>query len=191
MPKDFFVVDLEFTLFTTREGRPRGFFSEIIEIGAVKIDSETNETTGRIENFVKPHFFPKQAKEGMAFSMITDKDMKTAIDFSAMLEKINALYIPRETHFVTWGGADYSVIKQGCARHGLPNPIRNEDRLDLAEEYRLWFGDANTTSLKDAADEQLITVDGLWHTAYSDAVKTSKIMLRLIEDGWDPEQYFE
>ena len=37
MSRDFFVADFEFTQYTKRMGRPRGFFSEIIEIGAVKI----------------------------------------------------------------------------------------------------------------------------------------------------------
>ena len=33
--KDFLLVDFEFTTYTKPVGRPRGFFSEIIEIGAV------------------------------------------------------------------------------------------------------------------------------------------------------------
>jgi len=191
MTKDFFVVDFEFTQYTKRDGRPRGFFSEIIEIGAVKIDGDTNEITGQIQNFVKPTFYPRQAQEGMAFSMITDSDMKTAIDFGAMLEKIESLYIPGKTWFVSWGGADYSVIAEGCERHEVPNPVFYEDFLDLAEAYKLWYGDARTTSLRDAADEQQIDIEGLWHTAYSDAVLAGKILLLLMEDGWDPEDYIE
>ena len=191
MKKDFFVADFEFTQYTSRAGRPRGYFSEIIEIGAVKIDRETNEITGHIQNFVKPHFYPNHAKEGMAFSMITDSDMKDAIDFGAMLEKIESLYTPGETYFVCWGGADYSVINKGCERHGVPNPVLYEDFIDLAKAYKLWYGDANTTSLSDAADEQNIDIEGLWHTAYSDAVITSEILRFLLEDGWTPEQYFE
>ena len=31
MSRDFFVADFEFTQYTKRMGRPRGFFSEIIE----------------------------------------------------------------------------------------------------------------------------------------------------------------
>ena len=101
MSKDFFVIDLEFTQYTKPVGRPRAFFPEIIEIGAVKIAADTREVTGRIQNFVKPHFFPKQAAESMAFCMITASDMKSAIEFGAMLKQIDALYVPGSTYFVS------------------------------------------------------------------------------------------
>ena len=91
MSRDFFVADFEFTQYTKRMGRPRGFFSEIIEIGAVKIDGISLAVTGKIQNFVHPHFYPKQAKEGMDFCMITEKDMESAIEFGEMLEQIKAL----------------------------------------------------------------------------------------------------
>ena len=63
MSRDFFVADFEFTQYTKRMGRPRGFFSEIIEIGAVKIDGISLAVTGKIQNFVHPHFYPKQNRD--------------------------------------------------------------------------------------------------------------------------------
>lgn len=57
----------------------------------------------KIQNFVHPHFYPKQAKEGMDFCMITEKDMESAIEFGEMLEQIKALYVPGQTYFVAWG----------------------------------------------------------------------------------------
>ena len=81
--KKFLVVDFEFTTYERPVGRPRGFFSEIIEIGAVKLDGEPLTDCGRIQSFVKPHFYPKQAKDSMDFCMITAKDMQQAIEFPA------------------------------------------------------------------------------------------------------------
>ena len=189
MSKDFLVIDLEFTQYTKPVGKPRAFFPEIIEIGAVKYAADTYEITGRIQNFVKPHFFPKQASESMVFCMITEADMKTAIDFSDMLQQINALYVPGETYFVSWGDADYDVIEQGCERHALPNPILKEDCLDLAEAYKLLKGDRNTTGLRRATEELDVNADGLWHTAYDDAVNTGSVLLKLISSGWKPDDY--
>jgi len=189
MNKDYFVVDLEFTQYTKPVGRPRAFFSEIIEIGAVRISGDDHSITGHIKNFVKPHFFPRQAAESMVFCMITEADMKTAIDFSAMLKKIESLYIPGETYFVAWGNADYGVIEQGCERHGLPNPILKEDYIDLAEAYRLIHGDDYTTGLRKATEELDIDAEGLWHTAYDDAFNTGNVLLKLLADGWKPEDY--
>ena len=190
MDKDYLVVDLEFTQYTKPVGRPRAFFSEIIEIGAVKIAGDTHETTGNMQHFVKPHFYPKQAAESMTFCMITEADMKTAIDFGDMLQKLIALYVPEKTFFVSWGEADYSVIDQGCQRHALANPILREDCLDLAAAYRLMKGDRLTTGLRKATEELGIDGEGLWHTAYDDAANTGRVLLKLLANGWRPEHFF-
>jgi len=85
---------------------------------------------------------------------------------------------------------DFGVLAQGCSRHALPNPVLAEDCLDLAAAYKQMKGDKNTTGLKKAAEELGVAADGYWHTAYDDAVNTSKILLKLIDDGWIPEDYF-
>lgn len=191
MGKSYLVLDYEFTFYKRPMGRPRGFFAEIIEIGAVLLDGASLGNRGQIQNFVKPHFFPKQAKDAMDFCMITDRDMKKAIPFAEMLSKLSALYRPGETYFVSWGGEDYRVLQEGCNRHKLQNPILAEDCLDLAEAYRLLKGNSNTTGLKKATEEENVDTGGLWHTAYDDAANTGKLLLKLLADGWTPEQFFE
>ena len=191
MGRDFFVVDLEFTQYTKPTGRPRAFFSEIIEIGAVRVDAATHDITGEIQDFVKPHFFPKQAAEGMAFCMITEEDMKSAISFAEMIEKIKALYTPGESLFVTWGEADYQVIGEGCRWHKMDHPILPGDCLDLAAAYKQLKGERRTTGLKQAAGELGVDADGLWHTAHADALNTARVLLKLMEGGWMPEDYLD
>ena len=83
----------------------------------MKIDGTELVVTGSIQHFVRPHFYPKQAKEGMDFCMITEQDMKQAIEFSEMLAKMSALYVPGQTYFVAWGEEDYKVVAEGCKRH--------------------------------------------------------------------------
>ena len=187
MNRDFLVVDFEFTQYTKPVGKPRAFFPEIIEIGAVKIDGNSYEITGYIEDFVKPHFFPNHVAESMDFCMITEADMENAIEFGEMIKQIESLYTPGETYFVSWGGADYSVVNQGCERHGLANPILREDYLDLAAAYKLIKNDKQTTGLYKAAEELNIDTEGFGHTAYDDAVNTSKILIKLLGDSWKPE----
>jgi len=188
--KDYFVVDFEYTQYMRRVGRPRGFFSEIIEIGAIKIEGDTKKNRGNIHNFVKPHFYPKQAIEIMEFCSITISDMEKAIKFSKMLDKITALYVPGNTYFVSWGPDDFKVLDYNCMRHKLTNPILQEDCLDLAAAYKRIKGDNNTTSLKNAAEELGVGQEGHWHAAYDDASKTGRILLKLLEDGWSPDECF-
>ena len=185
---NYLVVDFEFTFYKRPVGRPRAFFAEIIEIGAVKLDENLNEC-GKLQNFVKPHFFPKHAKDAMDFCMITDADMKKAITFPAMLEKMSAMYEVGNTLFVAWGDSDYKVLAEGCSRHKLENPVLQADYLDLAEAYKLWRGEENTPGLKTAIIEMEVTADGLAHTAFDDAYNTGKVLAKMLEKGWTYEAY--
>ena len=185
---NYLVVDFEFTFYKRSVGRPRAFFAEIIEIGAVKLDESLKEC-GKLQNFVKPHFFPKHAKDAMDFCMITDADMKKAITFPAMLEKMSAMYEAGNTLFVAWGDSDYKVLAEGCSRHKLENPVLQADYLDLAEAYKLWRGEENTPGLKTAIIEMEVTADGLAHTAFDDAYNTGKVLAKMLEKGWTYEAY--
>ncbi len=189
--RNFLLVDFEFTTYNKPVGRPRGFFSEIIEIGAVKLEGEDFTPTAKIQNFVKPHFYPKQAKDSMDFCMITEKDMKKAIDYPAMAARLAEVYEPGVTYFVAWGDSDYKVLQTGCERHKIENPVCFDDYLDLAEAYKLWKGDELTTGLKKATEEQEVDTAGLWHTAYDDAANTGKLLVKMFAKGWTPELYFE
>lgn len=189
--RNYLVVDFEFTTYTKPVGRPRGFLSEIIEIGAVLLKGEALEQAAKIQDFVKPHFYPKQAKNSMDFCMITEKDMKKGIEYPEMVQKLAAVYEADMTYFVAWGTEDYKVLNTGCERHKIENPVQFEDYLDLAEAYKLWKGDELTTGLKRATEEQEVNTAGLWHTAYDDAANTGKLLKKMLEKGWTPELYFE
>ena len=185
----YFVIDFEFTFYKRPVGRPSGFFNEIIEAGAVLMDSAGTEI-GSMHSFVKPHFYPRHAKDAFDFCMITEKEMKNAIEFPEMVNQISNLYVPGESYFVTWGDDDFKVLETGCKRHGIDNPICFDDCLDLALAYKLWKGDDFTSSLKAAAEGLEADTKGLWHTAYDDAANTSKVLFKMIEKGWNIEEFF-
>ncbi|WP_051533512.1 3'-5' exonuclease [Anaerovibrio sp. RM50] len=185
----FIVVDFEFTYYNKPVGRPNGFFPEIIEVGAVKYDGKTN--IAKLQSFVKPHFYPKQATAAMDFCMITQKDMEKGVEFCDMLKMLSAMYVPGETYFVTWGNDDYKVLSQGCYRHKLVNPIRKEDCLNLAIAYMAMTGMKRTPGLKATIETLGMTFDGIWHTAFDDALNTGKILHKMVDMGWDPQRYME
>lgn len=186
--RNYLLVDFEFTTYNKPVGRPGGFFSEIIEIGAVKLDKNL-KVCGTLQAFVRPKFYPKQAKDSMDFCMITEKDMKTAIEFPEMVKQLGALYEAGNTYFVAWGKADFNVLDTGCNRHKIENPVKLEDYLDLAEAYKKLKSDDYTTGLKKATEEQEVDTAGLWHTAFDDANNTGKLLIKLIEKGWKPEDF--
>lgn len=189
MAKNFLVTDFEFTVYTKPVGKPRGFFSEILEIGATKLDGETLERVGDVQSFVKPQFYPRQAEESLNFSMITMADLKKGILFPEMVEAMMNHYIAGETYFVAWGDADFKVIDTACKRYKIDNPVLLSDYLDLAAGYKALFEKEKTPSLKSAVEEQSVLMEGTWHTALDDAINTSKLLVKLLKDGWDVEAF--
>lgn len=185
--RSYLVVDFEFTTYDKPVGRPRAFFSEIIEFAAVLITPPAVEPVKSSQGFVKPRFFPQFAQASLEFAMITEEDLKSGISFEAMLDELGRLYRPGETYLTAWGDADWSVLSTACARYQAQNPFLFDDYLDLAYNYRGHFGYPRTPSLKDALAEQFIAGEGYWHTALSDATGTARLVLRLLELGWQPK----
>lgn len=185
------MADFEFTVYTKPTGRPRGFFSEILEYGWVVWDEEQKTLLGEEQSFVKPKFFPKQAKEGQDFSMITQEDLKTGIEYDQMIERLRKIYRPGETYFVAWGDSDWHVIAEACARYGVENPLQPCDYLDLSKEYQRFFNLDYRPSLKNALDTQQIELSGIWHTALDDAKNTAKLVKHMLNLGWQVTPYEE
>lgn len=181
---NFLVADFEFTVYTKPTGRPRGFFSEIIEYGWVMLDAQTHELSAQDQNFVKPKFFPKQAKEGQEFSMITEADLASGIEYPEMIARLSKVYDPTKTYFVAWGDADWHVIKEACSRHNVVSPLSLDSYVDLSKEYQGFYNLEYRPSLKAALEERQIKLDGLWHTAFDDARNTAKLVAHMLSQGW-------
>lgn len=80
-------------------------------------------------------------------------------------------------------------LAKGCERHGIENPVLYEDYLDFAEWYKWEMGDDYTTGLKRATEEQGIDTGMLWHAARDDALNTGKLLVQLLQDGWNPDEF--
>lgn len=189
--RDFLVADFEFTVYTKPTGKPRGFFSEILEYGWVRLDADSKDLSSQDQNFVKPKFFPKQAKEGREFSMITEADLAAGIEYSQMIGFLNKVYDAEQTYFVAWGDADWYVIKEACARYQVGHPLRPESYVDLSREYQGFYELNYRPSLKNALAEQEIKLDGLWHTALDDALNTAKLVAHMLNQGWTVMKNYE
>ena len=185
--REYLVMDFEFSVYTKKVGKPRGFFSEVLEYGMVQFVPQKGVLATR-QSFVQPKFFPKQAKDSQLFSMISEADLKSAVSYESMIKELAAFYKPKESYFVAWGEADWKVIKDACVRYDVPNPFVLEDYLDLSMEYKSFYNLSYRPSLKNALDEQQIVLDGIWHTALADAKNTAKLVEHMLSQGWQPNK---
>ena len=184
--QQYLVFDFEFTTHDTIFGRPRGFFQEVIEVGAILVEVPTFEISWRYQTFVKPRIFPKLSEACKNITMISQEDVNGGIPLADMLKELAAVYKPRETGLVAWGESDREVVADNCAKYKLPCPFVWSDYIDLAVQYRDFYRHERRLSLKHAIDERGIQRKGFYHLALDDAENTALLLQRMIGEGWLP-----
>ena len=55
--------------------------------------------------------------------------------------------------------------------------------------YKKMVGMKRDPGLKATVEALGMTFDGIWHTAFDDALNTGKILHKMIDMGWEPQQY--
>lgn len=184
--KNYLVFDFEFTTHDSMYGRPRGFFQEVIEVGAVLLTLPEYKSEWRYQTFVKPVFFPRLSVACKNLTMINQDDVNEGVPLEEMLTKLAVPYQAGETGLVAWGNSDREVVENCCAKYKLSCPFDWSDYIDLAEEYKVFYQHERRISLKHAVEERQIERKGFYHLALDDAENTAFIVARMLQEGWLP-----
>ena len=180
------VADFEFTVHDVGPGKPRAFFPEVIEAGAVKLLPPVYTEIPVIQTFVKPHYFPKIKQECTNITMIQQKDVDGGIGFAELLARMAEAYVPGSTWLACWGDSDQKVLTQACQRYKIPCPFDWSDYLDLALEYKLFHRRERSIGLQQAVVETGVERYGMSHLAMDDAVNAARVMVHMLGAGWEP-----
>jgi len=187
--RGFLVVDFEFTAYADNFGKPKGFFPEIIEVGAIEL-KPPDYTDGRsYESFIRPRFFPKLSEFCRGIAIIDQADVDGGVDAIEMLAQLALLYEPDQTWLAAWGDSDYTVLATQCRKYGLANPFTPERYIDLAAAYRDLCGHTYRSPLAVVLAEKGIEQTGYAHTALADAINTAALVRRMLAEGWNPARH--
>ncbi len=184
----FLVVDFEFSV-PRGYGKPRAWFQEIIEVGAVVVDQQGNLSDKTYNTFVKPRFWPKLADESYGITGIRQEDVDTGVELEESIESVIKLTTAplEETYLVAWGDADRKVLSHVCEKYGIAYPFVWDNYIDLAEEYKNFRSLSHLSSLKKAIEDNSIQQIGILHSALDDAINAAQVMIRMMEEGWRPK----
>lgn len=180
----FLVVDFEFSV-PRSYGKPRAWFQEIIEVGAILVDEDRNLSDKTYSAFVKPRFWPKLAEESYAITGIRQEDVDQGVSLEEAIEQLQNLAQERHIMLVAWGDADRKVLGNVCGKYSLDYPFIWENYVDLAEEYKAFRSLDKRASLKRAIEENEIQQIGILHSALDDAINAAQVMIRMLEEGWE------
>ena len=154
---------------------------EIIEIGAVKLNGNFEET-GAFHKLIRPKVYKKMH---FKISEVTHMDMaklrQEGEPFDVVMNRFLAWCGEEEYCFCTWGSMDLTELQRNMAYHKLPNPFpRPLLYLDIQKLYCLQYGDGkNKVSLDMAVQLQEMEEERPFHRALDDAYYTGRILSAL------------
>lgn len=152
---------------------------EIIEIGAVKLNSDLEET-GRFNELVKPKVYKNINRITGNIVHLKAAELKNARTFDKVWESFMD-FCGEDYLFCTWGNLDLIELQRNIKFHHLQSlseePIRF---LDVQKIFALQFeGKKSQHTLEYAVDLCNIKKDIPFHRAFTDAYYTAKVLTSL------------
>lgn len=157
-----------------------GQLSEIVEIGACKVDLQSKKITEKFQIYI----IPKSgyvAKSTRKFINMKKEDAKKAVSFHLGIQ-----------HFSKWLGKNYFLCSWGKDDkfHLLDQCVRNKINLDWFVNYndiqqqigKILTTNKNQLGLQNALDLAGIRPVGKAHRGIDDAINTAELLIKFIDE---------
>lgn len=149
---------------------------EILEIGAIKLNSDRQEI-GRFHELIRPAVYRSLHFKTREIIHISPEELKKADYFPGVIERFRK-WCGKDALFCTWGSLDLLELQRNIRYHKLKNffpfPLKF---YDIQKIFSLTFEDGKSRrSLEYAVDMLQIKKDVPFHEALSDAYYTAAVM---------------
>ena len=150
---------------------------EVIQIGAVKMDSKMN-ICGSYQIIVKPQYFKKLHRHVSELTGITQEQMDVGTPLPEAAERFKK-WCGKDFCFLTWGPDDIPMLKENFHVHDIPS-----DWLDKVYDLQVIFNRQTDDSAKQRSLEYAMEHFGLEqhlpaHDALNDAYFTALVAREL------------
>ncbi|MFJ8531560.1 exonuclease [Bacillus sp. NPDC094106] len=177
-PKYYIVLDVERNFRPYKSHDP----SEVVDIGAIKMEAGTMRMKGQFSALVKPS--APLTRHTTKLTGITKRDLIGMESFPQVMERF-IHFIGEDYMFISWGKEDYRFLSQDCELHGIECPcFEKKRRFDLQkfvfQAYEEFF--IHTPSLKFAVEQFNLEWKGTQHRAFADAENTANIFLKVCKE---------
>jgi inhibitor of KinA sporulation pathway (predicted exonuclease) len=157
----------------------KGQLSEIVEIGACKVDLSTRTVTDQFQIYIMPGsgYFSKSTR---SFIKMTREDAESAVPFKAGIRQF-ADWIGSESYLCSWGRDDKLHIVNECVRKNVSLTwFRNYN--DIQQQIgRFLTEQKSQLGLKNALELAGIEPIGLAHRGIDDARNTAELLIRFAD----------
>lgn len=172
------IVDLEATC--CKDGSFPRHEMEIIEIGAVAVDSATGAIDSEFQSFVRPVRNLKLTDFCRELTSISQEQVDEAEDYPTTIKAFRKwLSGFGEYDFCSWGYYDRSQFEQDCEYHSVPYPFAGPHR-NLKVEFAQALGLKKKLGVGGALKRLGMAFDGTPHRGIDDARNIARIYAEVI-----------
>lgn len=177
-------VDFEATCDSDRAAIPR-HESEIIEFGAVMIDTTTGERVFEFSHFIKPVIHPTLTPFCTELTTITQEQVDNGVTFEQAVElldiEIAGALGDQEFVWVSWGQYDYNQFHAEVKRNDLDcsNFLGSARHVNLKNAAAA-FGKCAPRGLDAAVKARGLEWYGTHHRGIDDAINVGNILLNIL-----------
>lgn len=179
-PMNYVVLDLEWNQSTN--GRPEvpGIPFEVIEIGAIKLNSD-GTMLSEFSELIKPSIYLEMHQITSRLIHLQMQELERGKPFSEVMESFLTWCGEEEYLFCTWGSLDLTELQRNMRYYNM-TPLSDGPIafLDVQKLFSLAFEDGKTRrSLETAVDQADLEKDIPFHRAFSDAYYTAKLLTKI------------
>lgn len=172
------VLDLEATCW---ENPSIAVKSEIIEIGAVKVDLKTNKIVDMFDALIRPTLNPELSDYCTALTGISTEMVMGSEYFWQVYPKFVKWAGSKQKGLIgAWGDYDGRALRRDVELHNLDWNL-TERYLNISHFYTLKKGGKKRGLLR-ASQETNVEFEGPQHRALADALVTAKIFMKLVSN---------
>lgn len=172
-PAFHLVIDLEATC--DEDHRIPRAQTEIIEIGAVLVDTETLTPVDEFATFVRPIVHRKLTPFCAALTHITQADVDGAPLFPEALSRLGRFIGGRDALFCSWGDYDRDQFGRDASRHGVRLPFSNR-HLNLKKRFSEQLGEEQRYGMAGALRRVGLPLVGTHHRGIDDARNIARLL---------------
>jgi len=149
---------------------------EIIEIGAVIVDSKTLLKLDEFTIFIKPILYPILTNFCKELTSITQKDIDKSLNFPKAIKLFKKwLYKYDNFLFCSWGDYDKKQLQQDCKLHNIANPIGAE-HINIKKLFSKSQNLKKKYGMAAALKVSNLKLEGFHHRGIDDARNMAKLM---------------
>lgn len=155
----------------------KGQLSEIVEIGACKVDLNTKTITDEFQIYILPKsgYLSKSTRK---FIKMKKEDVKNAVPFRVGIEKFRN-WLGTNYFLCSWGKDDKAHIINQCVRNKINlNWFQNYNDIQKQIGRLLSSDDNNQMALKSALELANIEPTGKAHRGIDDAINTAQLLIK-------------